>query len=624
MAKIKLLDPKLINMIAAGEVVERPASVVKELAENSIDAGATKITIHIKNGGLNEIKVIDNGSGISPEDVPQAFVQHATSKISTVDDLDSIYTLGFRGEALASISSVADVNLETKMEQSEATVIFSQDGNLQNTASAKSTAGTTITVKDLFAKVPARRKFLRSDQTEFGHIEDTFINIALVNLSVHFELYHNDRLIHRLPAVKSFTERILEIWGEKVAQNLYHSESEIPGGKLITYLGKPDIGRKDRKLQYLFVNSRYISDRALQRAVADGYIGFLPKEIYPVYFVMLELDPKQVDVNVHPRKLEVRIENSQQIFSIIRNTVADALNKQTKEEIVTRVSGARPVSGEFVQNQQSVDEPAFINSTPRLSDARPRTSYTPNPTINSKPGINQSLSFTKNLLQNSRPNEAQESSPSLLGSQGIYNQNKFIGNTNYPTPFQVFATYIVYQQEDQIIYVDQHAAAEKILYEKLRKQLDHTRKRPLLTPLIVDLTAKEKESALAIKDKFATAGLEIEDFGGNSIQVTHLPELTPNLDVEKFIQGVLEHRSELPEEDKALLTRDLSEEAHLLIATLACHGAIRAGQKLTVGEMQNLIADLKECEMPYNCPHGRPVSWAMSKYELEKNFKRVI
>lgn len=609
MAKIKLLDPKLINLIAAGEVVERPASVVKELVENSIDAGAVKITIHIKNGGLTEIKVIDDGSGISPEDAPQAFIQHATSKISTVEDLDSIYTLGFRGEALASISSVADVNLETKTETEQAITVFSREGNVQNSASAKATTGTTITVKDLFAKVPARRKFLRSEQTEFGHVEDTFINIALVNLNIHFELYHNDRLIHRLPAVKEFTDRILEIWGEKVAQNLYHTITEIPGGKLTTFLGKPDIGRKDRKLQYIFVNSRYISDRALQRAVADGYVGFLPKEIYPVYFVMLELDPKQVDVNVHPRKLEVRIENSQQIFSIIRHTVSDALNKQTKQEIITRVSGS----------QQS-SEPSFVSDIPKLSDARPRTTYSTPSTPTHKPNINQSLSFTKSLLENTRPTQL-----TVQHSQiGQRTENKFIGNTNFPIPFQVFATYIVYQQDDQLIFIDQHAAAEKVLYERLRKQMDHTRKRPLLTPLIVDLTAKEKEKALAIKDKLSTAGLEIDDFGGNSIQVTHLPELTPNLDVEKFIQGVLEHRNDIPEEDTALLTRDLSEEAHLLIATLACHGAIRAGQKLTVGEMQNLIGDLKECEMPYNCPHGRPVSWTMAKYELEKNFKRVI
>lgn len=610
MAKIKLLDPKLINLIAAGEVVERPASVVKELVENSIDAGAKKITIYIKSGGLTEIKVIDDGSGISPEDAPQAFVQHATSKISTVEDLDNIYTLGFRGEALASISSVADVTIETKTETQQAIAVFSQAGNIQNAASAKATTGTTITVKDLFAKVPARRKFLRSEQTEFGHIEDTFINIALVNLNVHFELYHNERLLHRLPAVKEFTDRVLEIWGEKVAQNLYYSTTDIPGGKLTIYLGKPDIGRKDRKLQYIFVNSRYISDRALQRAVADGYVGFLPKEIYPVYFVMLELDPKQVDVNVHPRKLEVRIENSQQIFSIIRNTVNDTLSKQTKQDIITRVSGSQPS-----------DTPSFINDIPKLSDARPRTTYSTPGSVTHKPSINQSLNFTKSLLENTRRSDPGEQSvkPYVQATE-----NKFIGNTNYPIPFQVFATYIVYQQDEQLIFVDQHAAAEKILYERLRKQMDHTRKRPLLTPLIVNLTAKEKEKALAIKDKLGTAGLEIDDFGGNSIQVTHLPELTPNLDVEKFIQGVLEHRNDIPEEDTELLTRDLSEEAHLLIATLACHGAIRAGQKLTVGEMQNLIGDLKECEMPYNCPHGRPVSWTMPKYELEKNFKRII
>ncbi|MCA9379223.1 DNA mismatch repair endonuclease MutL, partial [Candidatus Dojkabacteria bacterium] len=364
MGKIHVLDQNTINMIAAGEVVERPASVVKELVENSIDAGATKITVSIKNGGIDEITVTDNGQGISAEDAELAFTQHATSKITSASDLENIFTLGFRGEALASISSVSRVELDTKTEATPATKVVVENSQSGSKTSNKATTGTTISVFDLFRHIPARKKFLRTPATELSHVQEMFISLALVNLQVHFELIHNGKLLLRLPAVENFNERVFAIWNAQVAENLYESHVEIPGGKIHLYIGKPEAGRKDRKLQYLFVNKRHVSDRILSKAVIEGYTGFLPGGIYPVYFIMLELDPKVVDVNVHPRKLEVRFDNSGQIFGAVKNAVSQALTTNTKRDLMSRVS-----SGDRTSFSPIPDTPTFLPASGRRQQA---------------------------------------------------------------------------------------------------------------------------------------------------------------------------------------------------------------------------------------------------------------
>lgn len=596
MGKIHLLDQNVINLIAAGEVVERPASVIKELIENSVDAGSTKIVVKVKEGGIEQIEVQDNGSGISADDLPLVFAQHATSKLASAEDLNDIHTLGFRGEALASISSVSEVSLDTKTESDTGNGLSVSKGKQDTKPTTKTTTGTTIIVSQLFSAIPARKKFLKSAVTEFNHVQDTFTALALVNLHVHFELYHNDKLMLRLPSTKKFTERVFNIWSAQIAENLYPLEAEIPGGKLVAYIGKPDIGRRDRKLQYIFVNKRPVSDRLIQKAISDGYSGFLMKDLYPVYFVFLTLSPDAVDVNVHPRKNEIRLAQGGPVFAAINHQVSHCLSSSTKSDILDRIHASQP-SRPWTEPIREGSHASPQTYTPSSASYR-----SPSNSFNSRPvsPVQTSLNFTAALLET---------------EEGSQSGNNYV-HQNISTPVQIWNTYIMYTQDEQLFFIDQHAAAEKILYEKLYNQMDHFRSRPLLTPDIVELAPKDKQKALAQSVQLSKVGIEIDDFGGNAIQVTHVPELTPNLDIAKFIQGLDDEPEEKP-------VGKITPELHLLIATMACHAAIRAGQPLTILEMQNLVGDLGKCQLPYNCPHGRPVSWTLSKYEVEKSFKRV-
>ncbi|MBL8015010.1 MAG: DNA mismatch repair endonuclease MutL [Candidatus Doudnabacteria bacterium] len=597
MGKIQILDEKLVNLIAAGEVVERPASVVKELMENSLDAAATKIIVRVRQGGKEDIQIEDNGSGIEPDDLPLTLTQHATSKIKTVGDLDKIFTLGFRGEALASIGSVADVRIESKTEVSAASSISS--GSKTISKAARGNTGTTITVSGLFRHIPARLKFLKTDNTEFNHIYDTFVNTALTQLSVHFELYNEGKLVLRLPAATEFTDRVQDIWDKNIATNLYQTTVPVYGGEAILFLGKTEIARKDRKLQYLFINNRYVTDRGIQKAISDGYSGFINRELYPVYFAKLTLDPNVVDVNVHPRKLEVRIDNAQQLFGQIRNAVADTLARSTKADMLSKIAA----NTELPTNQEST----FTGFKPTSSSYTPKTNTYPStksylPKANNEPPV--------------RPTQFLLSDSATAATATIEDSPRNL--------LQLFNTYIVYQNGAEVVFIDQHAAAEKITYEKLRNQINHSRSRPLLTPLVIELeSTKFKNEVIELQEELKQMGLEVSDFGGKSIQVSALPELTPHLNVASFLQELV-GRNDPGVDWPALSQTGIPQTTHIRIATMACHGSIRAGQRLSAPEMQQLISDLAKCELPYNCPHGRPVSWVLSQSDLEHNFRRTL
>ncbi len=616
MGKIKLLTPELINLIAAGEVVERPASVVKELVENSIDADATRIGINIEEGGSKKIEVVDNGVGMDKEDAVLALTQHATSKLATAQDLNNIHTLGFRGEALASISSVAKVEIDTKTKGSEAVKLSSHKDKVEYLPSSRIDIGTTITVHDLFKDVPARQKFLRSQDTEFGHILTLVQSLGLANLGVHFELYHNSKLVLRLPVTNSFSERIFNIWNSTVAEGLYQVDIEKPGYSLTLAIGKPDIGRKDRKLQFLFVNKRLISDRLVQKAISEAYKGYLHRDLYPVYFVFLNIDPTLVDVNVHPRKQEVRFNNTQQVYSFVYTTIRNLIESSTKKELSDRL---------YVDSDMEADVPSFIR--PKTfdqdsGDGKYRgdhkgsrgSSKAVNP-VGKERAINYSLNFTKELLK--EPSSFTDSSSTDLSTTNSEHAGSYSNLPNYFKAYQLFNTYIVYEKDDSVIFVDQHAAAEKILYEKFKDSSDTTSPAPLLVPLVLDLLPGEKEQILKKEEILKSIGIEVSDFGGDSLQVLSLPELTPKLRIKDFLEELL---SKETEEKNDLLTKD----AHYTIATLACHGAIRAGQPLTESEMRQILSDLNKCKDPYNCPHGRPVSWVLAKSSIEKEFVRKL
>jgi len=594
MGKIKLLDENIINLIAAGEVVERPASIIKELMENSIDAGAKTIVVKASQGGIESIVVEDDGSGMDKEDALLAFKQHATSKIGSQTDLENIITLGFRGEALASISSVAEVEMETKTATVDPVKLRITKGVPKILASARSNQGTTITISHLFKDVPARRKFLRSESTEIGYIQTAFLSIALVNLGIHFELYHNDKLQYRLPATQNFADRIFNIWDTKVAENLFNTELEHNQVKITAYPGSPDIARGDRKLQFLFVNGRHISDRLLQKAVTEAYQGFIHRDLQPVYFLMLNLPPELVDVNVHPRKQEVRFRDSGTIFNLVRNSIQQALNKSTKQELMERIGSGVPTP---------------TNQNWQLSDNRNRYLGNRPSNAGNANNIQRSLDFTSTLLD--KGSELPENSGKYLNSAAYVPAGQYL---------QIFATYIVYQNNNEVVFVDQHAAAEKILYEKLASQLDLNRSKPLLVPEVVELDKHAKAKVLELQPQLAIAGFSVADFGGNAVQVTAIPEIIPSIAAQPFLEALVQAAEESGNDELPL--RD--DIKHYIVATMACHGAIRAGQPLSQPEMQRIISDLAKCNSPYNCPHGRPVSWTLSKYEIEKGFKRIV
>jgi DNA mismatch repair protein MutL len=592
MGRIQKLSPELINLIAAGEVVERPASVVKELVENALDAGATQIVIRVEEGGGKLIQVVDNGRGMDSVDAEAAFEQHATSKIAALEDLQRIATLGFRGEALASIAAVSEIEMHTKTEPEPATKITIIEQKISSSLSPHAQTGTDIQIRNLFAALPGRKKFLRTAQTEFGHLTNIVVEAALAHPEVRFELYHDGRLIHRLPAASDAAARASEIWSQFKPSDFYHAEVVDNALKLEAWVGKPDVARKDRKVQFVFVNERPVSDRLIQRAASDAFKGFIHRDLQPVYLLKLTLDPEEVDVNVHPRKQEVKFANSQHVYLVVMRTLRDLLAQQTKSELLERLAPESAPEADLIT-------PSFVR--------QPSTTFAPQKIYASPIGPQAGLNFTAHLLKSSSPSYSHADLPAapLL------------------RPLQLFMTYIVYQQGEEVIFIDQHAAAEKILYEKLMSQAANQKSSPMLVPEVLEFSAQEKRQLLEQQDELVKIGLEIEDFSGHSVKIAAKPELTPNLRTREFLQDLLHHQQTF--DDNAELLKEIGNpKLHHLVATAACHGSVRAGQRLSEPEMQQIIADLAKCQYPYNCPHGRPVSWQLARTELEKNFKRII
>lgn len=614
MGKIKQLPDHIINLIAAGEVVERPASVVKELLENSLDATATKIILKLEAGGIDKITIEDNGSGMEPADALLAFTQHATSKVYSEEDLQSIASLGFRGEALASISSVAEIEMLTLAEKGESSLVTASNSTIQHSTGTRTSSGTTTIVSGLFNGIPARKKFLRTATTEFKRCQEIFQALALTNLSVDFELYHNGKQIHKLPATNDFTTRVFDLWGKSIAENLYELTAEYNNRKVTIFAGKPDIGRSDRSKQYIFINGRHISDKVIQRAVTEAYKGFLHRDLHPVYFIFLELPNTEVDVNVHPRKQEVRFSDSSEIYRLVYNALRTGLDSKTQSELRQRIDQGNQTTAAYSSIPSTTVEAVRYEPSSR--------SYDPKPSNTGRTNIQQGLGFTRELLQSSsaQPNP----------KQSLHDSDKFDFDLNIE-PLQVLNTYIVYQSGDSIIFVDQHAAAESIQYERILNQSNIGQSKRLLVPEVVELPETDKQVVIDNSEYFSSLGLELSDFGEGAIQISATPEALNSFDAKAFLAEFIERNLELGEEIKMDLDLDTRQnlekhnpKLHTLIATLACHGSIRAGQKLSKPEMIQLIVDLKNNNQTYNCPHGRPVSWVMSKYDLEKNFNRIV
>ncbi len=634
MSKIKKLPQNLVNLIAAGEVVERPASALKEILENAIDAKSTKIVVRIENAGNQLIQVEDNGVGMDQADALMAFEQHATSKISTEEDLNKIYTLGFRGEALASISSVCQkLNIETKQENGQATKVTNSNGSLTQEESAKTSTGTILSVYGLFENIPARKKFLKNEATEFKHIAQTFINTAIPNLDIHFELWHNNKEIYKLTKVTNFKDRIFEIWGNTISKHIFEPvEYNSTGLKVTAFLGSTEVGRKSGDIQYVFVNNRCINNKTIYQAAVEGYRGFLHKDLKPTYFYFLQVDPAEVDVNIHPRKNEVRFNNNQLIFQAIYTITKKTLENSSKQALTQAINSENNQSDNLYKYESSLNRstsdtltsPNTFTPVQKIASYMPKVASDPNSTSYlqksySKPTVQDALSFTRMLIEKDSTTSSNSFTPE--NTEIVDTPLTNIQNLN---PLQVFNTYIVFEKGEDVIFVDQHAAAEKINFERLYKSYGAIKTKPMLVPEIVSLKKFEKEELLSRKEELAKSGIIIDDFGSDTVQVLEIPEILEKLDVTNYIQEILNPSNEFSKTFNKDEYNNLTYEAYILIATQACHGSIRAGQKLSIEEMKKILLDLLSLKNPYNCPHGRPVMWQLERSEIEKSFKRKI
>lgn len=581
-SKINILPPEIVAQIAAGEVVERPASVVKELIENSIDAGSKAITINIKEAGKALIEVIDNGEGMSRKDALKAFVQHATSKISSLDDLEQVLTLGFRGEALASIAAVSEVELNTNNSQEATKITFVGNQLVPDLSIIEQ--GTSITAKNLFDRVPARKKFLRSESTELKQITDIILKHAVFHPEIHFVFNHNGRTLYNLPTTNNLQTRIFDIWGKRISEKLHPISFDGPDLKITGYIGHPEIARKDRALQFIALNNRPITSDLISKAVEDAYQSAKPDKLKPVFFMNLMINPRKVDVNVHPRKMEVKFSNTQEIYISVKHASDRAIRSSLQDTVKHYLFEKQP--------EQSLNEPK-IDYIKKIFPKNIQTGPVYKQT--EKNIVERSLNFSQALLEP-------------------------VTNTVAPIhefrSFQVFSTFIILEKSDELLFLDQHAADERINYERLMKQVmkSAVEKQHLLVPYTLELSNAKIELLQEHIDEFNKIGLEIEIFGRNMIKINTIPAILKELDFTKFIDEILE---------RDLVEFSSDEVLHEVIASLACHGSIRAGRKMHETEIQHMLNQLFKCEKPYSCPHGRPIIWKMTKYEIEKKFKRT-
>jgi len=581
--KIKILSEDLTNKIAAGEVVDRPASVVKELIENSIDAGSDKITTILKDGGKGLIQIVDNGTGMNREDAILSIQRHTTSKISTYNDLHNIHTLGFRGEALASIASVSRLELKTALlKAKEGTLLKIDGGVIEDVGSSENLGGTSIAVKNLFYNTPARRKFLKADTTEYRYILSVLHRFTLSYFQTEFILFHNDQKIYELkPATPK--ERLIEVLGSRYRDKIVEVKDDSNLVNIWGFIGKQDMTKKSRGDQYLFLNGRYIVNRALNHAIVSAYGTIIPRGEFPLYVIFLEIDPRHIDVNVHPSKMEVKFADERFIYDILRKTVKQALSSAQiipdfyfRQEPIEFRKEFKPHSG--IQTQIPLTE--FSRSIPQQAEYPiPATKENELPAPISEPESYESRFERKNV-------------------------------------WQIHQRYIISEIKSGIIIIDQHVAHERILYEKALQNFEkrNPSSQQLLFPIVVDLSPEEYSLLTEILPFLERLGYLIKGFGGHTVVIEGIPSGLKMGNDENILHEIIDEFNK--NKSSSLDIRDN------VAKSFACKSAVKAGDKLTLGEMNSLIDQLFATQSPYFCPHGRPVIINLSVEELDKMFKR--
>ena len=663
MKRINLLDEHTSNKIAAGEVVERPSSVVKELVENSIDAGSKNITIEIEEGGISIIRVIDDGVGVHNLDIEKAFLPHATSKIKTVEDIYSINTLGFRGEALPSIASVSKLLFRSKPSECDfGKEIILEAGEKLSLTDIGMNNGSVMEVKDLFFNVPARRKFLKSTSREGSLINDIILRIALSNPDISFKLFNNGKKTLHTYGDGKLNNVIRTIYGKNISDNVLPFDYEDETLKVHGYIGKETIARGSRNNESIFVNNRYIKNKTIVAAVENAFKSFSTVNKFPFFVLFIDLSPDSIDVNIHPTKAEIKFKDERVIYKRVFDAVHTALkedifnsfaveDKFVNEEIVEEIK----LDLDTASKSNNIDEPITSNKVePSIKDiynnvtiqdvAKEEDLYNKLKELNKNKAIN-SYNNNSESLNNTTVNENTNNSdyytkndfaPSQANLSNIKQANNFNSSTTsieittekevnkakFPdlrVIGQFSKTYILAEYLDTLYIIDQHAAHEKILYEKYVKDIESNEiiVQQLLIPCIIDLSLDDYECYKENTEVFTNSGFVIEEFGGNTIALKEVPYFLGKLDAKNFLLSIIDNL-------KNLGSGKTVEVKLNKIATMACKAAVKANDYLTQIEMEKLISDLRYIDNPFNCPHGRPIIIKFTEYELDKKFRRIV
>ena len=613
MAKINLLDKTIYNRIAAGEVVERPSSIVKECVENSLDANATSICVEIKNGGIKQIIISDNGDGIEYSELKKVFMPHATSKINSVEDLDKISTLGFRGEALASIGSVSMVNIKSKYKESDmGGQINMNGGEISNPEPFGCPTGTTITVKNLFYNVPARAKFLKSEKTEEAHITNLMSRFILANPSVNFKYIVNDKIIYQTIG-KTLLDAIYVIYGKEIANNLLPINIKNNDISLNGYVCKPVYAKPNKTYQTLVINGRYVNNNIISSAVYSAFENYLLKNKYPLFILHLQIPFDQIDVNVHPNKMDVKFENSNKVFGIVLNAVSQALLnannivdviEEDKVDNINQSTKLNEVTNGISFNTQSFNK---ITDPSEIFNAIKPVIISKEPTQNITFKQEDSI-FTKLDKQDYIKNKFNNQS-SIFDNLKSDKSYKYVGT--------LFNTYNIIEFENNAYIIDQHAAHERLLYQTYTENYNTGMPtiQDLLVPYIFKVNYNEKQFINDNISEFKKLGFDIEEFGMQDYKLNSVPLILQDINVKTFIDDVLNNLD--------FVSKDALQIKNFL-ATKACKAAVKGGQKLTDNEINKLMDEIISTKTPLLCPHGRPIVIKITIQELEKWFKRIV
>lgn len=644
MAVIHLLSQNTIDQIAAGEVVERPRSVVKELTENAIDAGATAISVEIKEGGISLIRVTDNGSGIEKSQIRKAFLRHATSKIEDAQDLPHIQSLGFRGEALSSICAVSQMELITKTQEDFTGIHYQIEGGAEcEFSEIGAPKGTTFLVRNLFYNVPARRKFLKQPQTEGSYVADLMEHLALSHPDISIKFIVNGQVRFQTSGNNQLKEVIYRIYGKEVTDHLIDFSLNGKSVHVRGFLGKPEQNRSNRNFEIFFVNGRYVHNDVLQKAVEEGYKQYLMQHKFPFCVLHFEFEPEDIDVNVHPAKMEIRLQHGAEVYAEIATAIRDRLHEI---ELIPDVL----LTEEKEQTPQirQAPEPFEVNRTYMERIQEPVAEYTRNQRQSGEQ-YETSRQQPEMVAEEETPYQAKLSVQKILGDHPVNTtesdlhhniiksaehilvekpvqldlfEENFVdvkSRESYQILGQIFDTYWLIAFKDKLFIMDQHAAHEKVRYERLLKELKNktVASQQITPPVVLHLDSKEEQALLSYRDYFTSLGFEIEEFGTGSVAIRSMPVDLYGCKETEFFREVLDELCENPMKDQpdVILNK---------LASMACKAAVKGNNSLTLEEVSALLDEMLTLDNPYHCPHGRPTIISMSRYEIEKKFKRIV